>query len=184
MSQAKNEHKKSKPKVVEVNAEEMGAIVEKAKMALSPEEHEKLKAAIVTVVFLTEELKKKAISINRLRALLFGPGTEKTDKVLGEGHAGHQETAKAGNGAQVNETGKAKRPGHGRNGAAAYTGAGKGRTQHPSLHGGDPCPECSKGRVYPLSEPEVLVRISGMAPLGATVFENDRLRCNLCGDVF
>ena len=184
MSQAKNKRKKSKQKVVEVNAEEMGAIVEKAKAALSPEEHEKLKAAIATVVFLMEEIKKKAISINRLRGLLFGAGTEKTDKVLGENDAGHQEAAKAGDGAQANKTEKAKRPGHGRNGAAAYTGADKVRTQHPSLHGGDACPGCVKGRVYPMSEPEVLVRITGMAPLGATVFENDRLRCNLCGEVF
>jgi hypothetical protein len=35
-----------------------------------------------------------------------------------------------------------------------------------------------------LFDPARLVRITGMAPLGATVFECDRLRCNLCGEVF
>ena len=32
--------------------------------------------------------------------------------------------------------------------------------------------------------PAVLVRIRGMAPLGATLYERERLRCNLCGEVF
>jgi transposase len=30
----------------------------------------------------------------------------------------------------------------------------------------------------------VLVRIAGQAPLAATVYELERLRCNLCGEVF
>jgi hypothetical protein len=35
-----------------------------------------------------------------------------------------------------------------------------------------------------LSDPAVLVRVVGMAPLSATVYEQERLRCNLCGEVF
>jgi transposase len=58
------------------------------------------------------------------------------------------------------------------------------KVSHPALHGGDCCPECAKRKVYRLSEPAALVRITGMAPLGATVYECDRLRCNLCGEVF
>ena len=41
-----------------------------------------------------------------------------------------------------------------------------------------------KGKVYPQKEPRTLVRIVGQAPLAATVYELDRLRCNLCGEVF
>ncbi len=55
---------------------------------------------------------------------------------------------------------------------------------HPTLHAGDPCPGCEKGKVYPQKEPRTLVRIVGQAPLAATVYELDRLRCNLCGEVF
>jgi transposase len=176
--------RKSIKTVVEVNATELGAIVEKTKVALSAGDHEKLKAAIATVVFLQEALKKKSISIHRLRGLLFGAGTEKTEQVFGEGGAGEQAVTKTGNGKQASKGDTVKPAGHGRNGAAADTGARKVHTQHPTLHGGDPCPDCTKGRVYPLSEPETLVRITGMAPLGATVYENDRLRCNLCGEVF
>jgi transposase len=38
--------------------------------------------------------------------------------------------------------------------------------------------------VYPQKEPKTLVRIIGQAPLQATVYGLDRLRCNLCGEVF
>ena len=77
-----------------------------------------------------------------------------------------------------------KTPGHGRNGASSYTGAKKVAVPHPELHAGDACPGCEKGKVYPQKEPRTLVRIVGQAPLAATVYELDRLRCNLCGEVF
>ncbi|MCP4284579.1 MAG: IS66 family transposase, partial [Gammaproteobacteria bacterium] len=56
---------------------------------------------------------------------------------------------------------------------------------HGSLKSGDPCPETGcTGKVYQLSEPGLLVRIKGLPPLGATVYELEKLRCNLCGTVF
>jgi transposase len=38
--------------------------------------------------------------------------------------------------------------------------------------------------VYVQQEPKTLVRIVGQAPLAATVYGCERLRCNACGDVF
>jgi transposase len=154
---------------------ELTGIVERAKTALSETDYAKLKTAVDTLTFLTQELQAKGTTIDRLRRMLFGASTEKTSQVIGE------TTAADASGGIVE---KPKRPGHGRNGAAAYTGADKVKVPHPTLHGGDCCPECEKGKVYPLADPAVLVRITGMAPLGATVYENDRLRCNLCGEVF
>jgi transposase len=58
------------------------------------------------------------------------------------------------------------------------------KVPHPALQGGQTCPGCEKGRVYAMAEPAVQVRITGVAPLGATVYECDRLRCNLCGEVY
>jgi transposase len=77
-----------------------------------------------------------------------------------------------------------KTPGHGRNGSSSYSGAQKVAVPHPELHAGDSCPGCEKGKVYPQKESRTLVRIVGQAPLAATVYELDRLRCNLCGEVF
>ena len=55
---------------------------------------------------------------------------------------------------------------------------------HATLHSGDLCPECRQGKVYRQKEPATLVRFVGHAPLEATVFEMERLRCNACGQVF
>ena len=79
---------------------------------------------------------------------------------------------------------KEKPKGHGRNGAADYTGAERILTPHESLKPGDSCPECEQGKVYPLPDPQVIVRVRGQAPVQATVYEQEGLRCNLCGKVF
>ena len=64
---------------------------------------------------------------------------------------------------------------------------GRRRSQvpHESLKAGDPCPdaECG-GKVYVQRDPGVLVRIKGQAPIAATVYELEKLRCHLCGKVF
>ena len=46
------------------------------------------------------------------------------------------------------------------------------------------CPHGCGGKVYPQREPGVLVRIKGQPPLAAAVYELEKLRCNLCGDVY
>jgi transposase len=55
---------------------------------------------------------------------------------------------------------------------------------HPHLHSGEPCPGCTSGKLYAQNEPAKLLRITGVAPLSATVYERERLRCNLCGEVY
>jgi transposase len=194
---SRNKKKKRHPRLpppVPVPMEELAGIVERTKGALSAEEHTKLKTAMDTlasamdlIAFLTSELQTKRTSLERLRHMLFGVKTEKTAEVLGEGQTPGPADAAQTDKADSGEGQPAPRPrpeGHGRNGAAAYTGAQKVQVSHPSLHTGDGCPGCAQGRVYPLNEPTKLVRITGMAPLGATVYECDRLRCNLCGEVF
>jgi len=82
------------------------------------------------------------------------------------------------------EASKKPAAGHGRNGAQAYRGARRIAVSHSSLHQGDRCPECQRGKVYPLHDPGRLVRIEGQAPIAATMYELQKLRCNLCGEVF
>jgi transposase len=168
---------KREPRRLEVDRLELETILERTREgALSPEDHEKLKAAVDTLGILTCELEAKGTSIDRLRRLLFGPSTETTSRVLGE-VAGDQSAA-------AGETAKEKRPGHGRHGAAAYHGAEQVKVAHQSLKHGDRCPACDQGKVYTQAEPATLVRVRGMAPLSATVYELDRLRCNACGGVY
>lgn len=162
-----------------VNLENLHSILERTKTVLSEEEQSTLSAAVDTLAFLTQQLEAKGATIERLRRMLFGATTEKTAQVIAEkiGEGGGQ----AGTARSV---GKRKPTGHGRNGASAYRGATRIKIAHRSLRSGDRCPECPKGKLYPLAEPAVLVRVTGMAPLAATVYELERLRCNLCGQVF
>jgi transposase len=165
---------------------ELEAILARVKSNLSPEEYDKLHAALETLLFLTRELEKNRVSVQRLKQLLFGATTEKTRKVL------QKVLEEAGVDAEMGgddtpgqpETPPEKVPGHGRNGADAYTGAEKVTISHQKLKPGDPCPECQKGTVYETAEPGRLVRITGQAPLQATVYELQKLRCNLCGTIF
>lgn len=183
MSRKKNKHRKSVPaQLPPPELMELVAIVERTQCgALSAEEHAKLKTAITTLTFLMEELRKKQASLARLRGMLFGAPTEKTRAVL---EAPPQSTPSPNRAGENDAEPRAKAPGHGRHGAAAYTGADTVSVPHPALQGGQACPGCEKGRVYAMTEPSVLVRITGVAPLGATLYECDRLRCNLCGEIY
>ncbi|MFH1844396.1 MAG: IS66 family transposase [bacterium] len=167
---------KRKPRRLEVGRQELEAILERTRGSLSLSDYEKLKAAVDTLGLLTSELEAKGTSIERLRRLIFGSSTEKTSRVLG--------TAGEPNGPIAGSEEKKKRPGHGRNGVAAYRGAEKIPVTHASLAHGDRCPACARGKVYTQAEPAALLRVKGMAPLSASVYELQRLRCNACGDIF
>ncbi len=78
---------------------------------------------------------------------------------------------------------KLPKPGHGRLGAESYTGAERVHVPHAELKPGCQCPECGRGRLSE-KKPSPLVRITGSAPLSATIYECQRLRCNLCGETF
>jgi transposase len=166
---------------------ELEAILERSKTTpMSEEEYQKLHAAMETLVFLTQELEKKRVSVQRLKQLLFGVTTETTRKVMERilDEAGKEGKCGDGVGEGKETESRQKAKGHGRNGAEEYVGAEKIRVPHESLKAGDACPNCKKGTVYQSVEPGHLVRIKGQAPLGATVYELQKLRCNLCGEIF
>ncbi len=186
----------NRPGRIDINMCELEAILTRAKtVPLTGDDHDKLSAALETLLFLTQELEKKGVSITRLRKLIFGASTEKTSQVFkdtNENASGGADNASAdacsdnadAKKENCNKEEKTPRKGHGRNGASDYKGAGKIKVSHESLQSGVHCPGCKKGKVYLQNEPAVMVRIKGMAPLNATVYERDRFRCNLCGEVF
>jgi transposase len=168
---------------IDVSLEELEALLEQARPALGEEGYQKLRAAIRTLGYVTELLEKKETTLARLRELLCPASTEKTAKVLEQ--AGIDSGEKKPPASEPQAPPKRAAPGHGRNGAAAYRGAQKIRVPHATLKAGDRCPDprCN-GKVYPQRDPGVLVRIKGQAPIAATVYELEKLRCNLCGNVF
>jgi transposase len=167
---------------LEVSTEELETVLERARQQpLEPDGYEKLKAAIRTLGYVTELLENREATLETLRRLLCQSSTEKTNEVLKR--AGIEVEEKSPRPADQRAD-KTAAPGHGRNGAAAYAGARRIQVRHARLASGDQCPDCEHGKVYLQHGPGVLVRIKGQAPIDATVYELERLRCNLCGKVF
>ncbi len=188
---------------MDVSLDDLKKIIEKAKTVLSDDEVEKLGGVVDTLAVVTHELELKGASVRRLRRLIFGPGSEKMTNVFPDDDDGKpQDDAESKDDSDGKETAtspdkntdsnetksadekKPKRKGHGRTGAKDYTGAEKEKVDHASLKAKDNCPECLKGKLYIQKDPATLVRVTGMAPLKAKVYELERLRCNLCGEVF
>ena len=157
------------PEYVDVDQRELEAILEHAKKgALNQDEYDTLHAAMETLIFLTRELEKKHVSIQRLKQMLFGAATESTRKVMKK--ILDEMEQKNTPGEDDKKTGSDSKPspkakGHGRNGADAYTGAETVHVPHKHLKPGDACPKCIKGTVYGTA-PSRIIRIRGQAPLG------------------
>lgn len=175
--------------IVELNRDRIEELLQRAETKqLRNEDYETIKALIESYAYLTELVEDKGTTIARLRKLLFGSRTEKTRDVIKD----NNETASSVPDQEDDTTPSANdkearagpRPGHGRNGADDYEGAERIPVPHGSLQSGKVCPDCKKGRVYEMSSPGVLVRITGQAPVQAKVYELQKLRCNLCGKVF
>ena len=136
---------------LEISIEELEALVEQVRPALSEEGYQKLLGAVHTLRYVTELLEKKEASLADLRELLCPATTEKTEKVLKQ--AGIDTGPEKPSTSPEAGAPKRKARGHGRNGAAAYSGAQKVPVPHASLKPGDACPDGCGGKVYPSASP-------------------------------
>jgi len=160
------------PHPIELSMDEIEAILEKA--SLPEEERELLREVARSYCTLLAELGDKKATIRRLRQLAFGTTTETKKNLLGQ--QGQKGGAAAGGQEKSKGQKRGKKKGHGRIPAEAYTGAEKVKVPHESLSAGDTCPHCP-GKLHG-KKPRRLVRIRGCAPLAATLYEQERLRCN------
>jgi len=172
---------------LDVNLEELQQELERKRAALGEEAYQKLRTGLEALSYLQELVADQDMTMAELRRLVHvHGGTEKTREVLRR--AGVEDAslrpAPPAAGAPPDAGPRTAAPGHGRAGAAAYTGARRIGVPHEILRPGDRCPECGKGKLYPLREPKRQIRFVGQAPVMATVYERDRFRCNLCNEVF
>lgn len=144
--------------VIEVNLNELDGIVDAAvERPITTEDAGKLKSALHAMAQLLPPEPRTS---------------EKTAEVL------PSDESQAG---EVGEPKPKKRRGHGRNGASAYTGATQVALKNPDGTTGTLCPECQKGKLYPMKEPRTLVRLVGAMPIQGTRYDIERHRCNCCG---
>lgn len=185
------------PELVSATQEELDELLTLAKTSFPDKQYKLLAGVLGTFVYVMRRLQNAKSSIKKLQRMIFGARTEHKRNVLGATVTGADSAALAGDATALDgdphsepggepggDTGlRERKPGHGRNAAQAYSGAPIVECEHTELESGERCPSCEKGRVYD-SPPRTLVKVIGQAPLGATVYRLQRLRCRLCDAIF
>ncbi|MEW5705167.1 MAG: IS66 family transposase, partial [Pseudomonadota bacterium] len=162
---------------LDLSQDEIEAALTAAKPRLPSEVYATIETVVRAYFTVVRLLAEKKASLARLRRMIFGPSSEKSRVAL----AGQEGRPKKTDASPSREA----KPGHGRNGAAAYVNAKTVRVPHARLAHGDRCPGCRRGNVYEQKDrPGILVRVTGQTPLNATIFECEKLRCGACGKVF
>lgn len=187
------------PEIIEVDSNQVEEVLRRVEQALDEKDAQLIRAVFQSYAYVADLVEDKNTSIRRLRQLFFGARTEKTANVVARSAdpaaapvaPGVTTASAGGDGPASTETSAATEaenspsavPGHGRNGADAYRDATRVEVAHPHLAAGDPCPACHEGTVYEKTA-GIIVRITGQPPLTATIYELQKLRCALCGQVF
>lgn len=170
-----------KPKHINLKLDEIEALLKRVEKGQNQDgDYEIIKSMAETIIFLNQAVNSKNVSIKRLLKMLFGIKTEKKNKLF----KNNNDKEPSGSDKPKDDKPDKKPKGHGKNGADKYTGANREFISHQELKQGELCPLCIKGKVYQLSIPGVVIKISATAPLQATIYDIEKLRCNLCGKIF
>jgi hypothetical protein len=171
---------------IEITDEEMEAFLKRVEgRCLLERDFDLIKAMAESIRRIRYILEEKDASIGRLVRMIFGAKTESAKNVLGvdrdkEPSCSNPEPPDL---SPLLKGEKEKKKGHGRNGKESYPGAERKKISHPEFSPGTLCPGCLKGKLYHM-EPGVLLRFVGTAPIQGTVYELEKYRCNLCGEIF
>jgi transposase len=181
------------PEIVEVDSTQLDEVLHRVEQSLDEKDATLIRAVFQSYVYVADLVDDKNTSLRRLRQLFFGKRTEKTAAVVGQKTESTDATlppdstadaAVAVGERDIDESKEADKPkGHGRNSSDAYQGGKRIDVPHASLTAGAACPACGQGTVYDKT-PGVLVRFTGQPPLTATIYQLQKLRCHLCGQVF
>ena len=180
--QLKNMSKKNKPKIgqmpkaTKLSEKQIDELFSKITASnLDDEAAEFIKLAIQGNAWLINQLELGRLSIAKLRKLFQIQGSEKA-----KNRKPQNDPASA-----KNQGGSNSGKGHGRNGVDAYEGADIVEVPHPELKPGDICPdEICDGRLYEMSEPGTLIRVTGAPLASATQYNLQKLRCAICEVIY
>lgn len=178
--------KRRVPKVKKINQAELLSLLERARSnTLTPEDCDSIQGMAETIEFIIAMINDKDVQLKRLLKQILGIKSEKTQKVFDRinPEAGAHLDTTFGEMKDIPDNHQ-NRKGHGRNGFDCYTGAERIPVPHPTLSNGCPCPECPKGKLYKEKKPGIFIHIEGQAPIRATIYELEKMRCNLCGAIF
>jgi len=173
---------------------EIEAVIARLKQSNLAESDSRLIERLLRLLLtLTRLVEQKNFSISRLKRMLFGPGADQrparrslsaTPPSTDAPQASDEASAAAPD-TPPPSADHAPRRGHGRRGAAAYTGARRVACTDPDLAPGDACParQC-RGHLYDTREPSIFIRLEGHPVITATRYEQQVLRCSTCAERF
>lgn len=184
-------------KLPKTNASEIEDLIERFKGSqLKPGDAELIERLLRSMITLLSLIERKNLSIKTLKAMIFGPRTEKRQargvakeemeaegvKSEGSGPASEKEsgaTVEQRESAEFKE--RPRRRGHGRRPASAYSEAKVVSCRHEHLKAGDSCPDpLCPGRLYDRKEPRMLLQFTGRPLIEATNYQREVLRCASC----
>ena len=179
MISSSNEQKKIK---IEISEEEiLKRISQIENLDIDDEFRDFLISALEALVCLDKMLEMKETTIFRLRRI-FNKKKELFEKNKNEG--ANSDTTDLQESDKKDENPRAPRGNNkGKNGANKFKGAQKVYHNLMDVSPGQLCPSCEKGKLYEYI-PGLYIRITGSAPLTATVHETQKLRCNMCLQIF
>ena len=166
--------KAPRPEVTTLTGAQLDQLLTELRPLVPAATYQLIEGLLQTLQWIMAAFEQNTISIARLKRMIFGHSTETTAQIFPPPPA--SDPGPAGP--------KAKRKGHGRNGAKDYPGAQRVKLPHPTLQVGQVCPQCGRAKLYLLKIPARLIRIVAQPLFQATLYELERLRCALCGAVF
>ena len=175
----KSKGRKTKmPKVTKLSQEQMDHfLAEIMNSNISAESAEFAKMLIHGNAWMAQQLELGQLSIAKLRKLFQIQGSERASSRKPKNDPASSST--------TSNTSDTDKKGHGRNSADAYQGAAIVEVDHPELNPGDTCPaEACDGRLYEVSEPGTLVRVTGAPLASATRYNMQKLRCAICEIIY
>jgi transposase len=190
---------KRPPEVRMLSASESEALLIRAAAGkLTADDVVVIRQTFETLKYITDLLHQKKTQVKTLLKRIFGIKSEKSKKVQeqltpqttpdnSDSSAGSETENNdiSGQSADSAESDPKEKPkGHGRYGIDTYSGAEHHDIFHSDLVHKDRCPECLQGKVYQMDKPGVLIHFEGQPSISATVYRPQKLRCNLCGEVF
>jgi transposase len=164
------------PEVIALSSDQLDQLLVTLAGLLPVATYQLVETLLRTLQWVMGALEEKKTTLFRLRRMIFGAKTEKARNLL-DPSGDAQIKARS-------EDPRTPGKGHGRKAAQDYPGAKRLPVPHPTLHVGDLCPKCLKGKLYLLKIPARIIRLVAQPIFNATVFELERLRCALCGALF
>lgn len=153
------------------------------KRELTDDDLKNIKEFIEALVWMAHKLEDKELSIKRLQRL-FGVKTEKNP--FGDKDKDDNDQGGSGSGGPAPRPPKNANPEpkpKGKNGASDFPGAENVFIPHETFKAGDECPSCDMGTLYRFGLGSV-VRLTGQAPIKATIYKPEQLRCSACQELF